>query len=63
MLFMDFTVSPSVTLQEQLLSSLAFRPTALLKRDSGAGVFQWILQKIQEQLFLQKTPGQLLLTR
>ena len=33
------------------------RPATLLKKDSGTGVFLWILQNLQEHLFLQNTSG------
>ena len=32
-----------------------------LKRDSGTGVFLWILRIFSDHIFLQNTPGQLLL--
>ena len=33
------------------------RPTTLLKKDSGTGVFHWILWNFWEHLFAQNTSG------
>ena len=45
-------------MSESLFNKVESRsPTILLKRNSNAGVFLWILRNFEEQLFLQNTSG------
>ena len=39
------------------LMKLQAKPATLLKKDSGTGVFLWILQNFQEHLFYRTPPG------
>ena len=43
--------------ESPFLIKLQVRPTTLLKKDTGTGVFLWILRNFKEHLFYKTPPG------